>query len=542
MEHVTQQHRAYTILGVIGEGGFGRVYRARLKDGDFEKDVAIKMLHERSPDPMLLARFRDEAKILALLRDRAVVSVDPPVKLDDRWAVVMDFVDGLSLGQIVRRLGPLPPQVALEVVAEIARALDKAYSFPRQDGQPLRLLHRDIKPANIQITPSGEIRLLDFGTAYADFENREADTQADIAGTPGYIAPERLEGVEGPSGDIFSLGVTLWFALTGESPSQRRGDDLTSALVEHAADDQHLASALSLAIRMRDRYQAGRPTAKQVQNEARELVRGMPGPFLEEWSNQVPHRALEDDALTGQRLTETLQQTVTQPTQTGVSKTLVYGTGLGMTVFATIAAGAIGILIGLAFLYGMRSGKKVDPAVEPEPVAVDVPQQPRPPAPVPPGSTAMRFASVPDGATVTIDGTVLGKTPLDAFPLANGEHRMRMHKGLFEVKGVIFVGPDQVTTYTWDVTQGTEGMKPPLSSFGTSPVTFTSDPPGAEVWLDGTRIGLTPLAEHRLSDGSHELQLKKGVFSARRKIDVKPDGTAKYAWSVTQGEAGLHAE
>ncbi|MEZ4322377.1 MAG: serine/threonine-protein kinase [Myxococcota bacterium] len=534
MEHVTHQHRAYTILGVIGEGGFGRVYRARLKDADFEKDVAIKMLHERDPSPQLLARFKDEARILALLRDRAVVSVDPPVRLDDRWAVVMDFVDGLSLAQIVRRNGPLPPAVALEVVAEIARALDKAYQFPGPDGVPLRLLHRDIKPGNIQITPSGEIRLLDFGTAWADFANRESDTQADIAGTPGYIAPERLEGTEGPAGDIFSLGVTLWFALTGESPGQRRGNDLTVALVELAADDGHLAAALSLAIRMRDRYEENRPTAKQVQNEARELIRHMPGPFLDVWSSSVPHRAMEEDALTGQRLTETLKTTMTH---TGVSRTLVYGTGLGMGLFGTIAAGAVGVLLGIAVLVGYRANRSVEPdAVEPS-----VETAPEPPVvkPVPAGSTAIDLLSDPPGALVDLDGQELGVTPLRKHPVTNGEHRIRFHKGLFEVRGVVRIGPGKPTKWSWRVTQGSDGMDPPLDTLGTMPVSFGSDPAGAEVWLDGTKVGTTPLDGHRLSDGTHTLELRKGVLYAKRSIEVGPEAPTTWTWVVIQGAAGL---
>jgi len=534
MEPEAPTQRTYTILGVIGEGGFGRVYRARLRDADFEKDVAIKMLHEHDPAPDLLARFRDEARILALLRDRAVVSVDPPVKLDDRWAVVMDFVDGLSLGQIVRKVGPLPPAVALAVVAEIARAIDKAYTFPGPDGQPLRLLHRDIKPPNIQLTPSGEVRLLDFGTAWADFGNRESNTQADIAGTPGYIAPERLEGVEGPSGDIFSLGVTLWYALTGERPSARRGSDLATALVELAADNGELAAALSLAIRMRDRYETARPTAKAVQNEARELIRTMNGPFLDEWCANVPHRALEDDALTGKELTE--HGDAVTVTTTGVSRSLVYGTGVGMGLFATIAAGAIGILVGLAVLFLVRSSRPQSPvdSVPPEPTEAPVPAEPPPP-----GFTAISFLSTPDGASVKLDGANIGDTPLAAHPIPDGEHRLVVSKGLFVVSGVIEVGSGGPTEFIWDITQGPDGFRPPLDSQGSMPITITSQPDGAEVWIDGTQLGTTPFSGRRLHPGSHTLELKKGSLSVRREITVEAESSNTWSWVVIQGEAGL---
>jgi serine/threonine protein kinase len=551
MEHVHHQQRTYTILGVIGEGGFGRVYRARMRDGGFEKDVAVKMLHDRNPSPELLARFRDEARILALVRDRAVVSVDPPIQLDDRWAVVMDFVDGLSIGQIVRKIGKMPPPVALEITAEIARALDKAYRFPGPGGAPLRLLHRDIKPGNIQVTPSGEIRLLDFGTAWADFGNREASTKSDISGTPGYIAPERLEGQDGPAADIFSLGVTLWFMLTGENPGKRRGADLTNALVELAADDGELAAALSLAIRMRDRYEQGRPTAKQVQNEARELIRGMDGPYLDEWSSNIPHRALEDDRLVGQQLTETLRTVATtEPHGASVSRTLVYGTGVGMIgiIASTLLGALVGLLIFLVVVgLGANEGR-VEPNPGNRPGADGVAEEPAPPVPsepvrpakpVPPGATAIDFVSEPSGATVTVDGRALGKTPLLKEPLADGEHRVVLKKGLFEVAGVLDVGSDHPVRYTWDVTQGSEGLRPPLAAVGSVPIAFESTPSGATVLLDGAEIGVTPIAGHRIAHGEHTVTLKKGVLEVERAITVEDDGPTRWTWNATLGDAGL---
>ena len=83
------ESRRYHVLGVLGEGGHGKVYRARLEaSSGFTKDVAIKMLREQDPSDRLLRRFRDEARILGLLRDRAIVSVDPPIQLAGRWAVV----------------------------------------------------------------------------------------------------------------------------------------------------------------------------------------------------------------------------------------------------------------------------------------------------------------------------------------------------------------------------------------------------------------------------------------------------------------------
>ena len=102
----------YRFLSVIGEGGFGRVYRARMETADgFHRDVAIKVLTDPDPPKQLLQRFRDEARILALVRDRAFVGVQPPITIGGRWAVVMEFVDGVSAGAMIHT-GAMPPGVA----------------------------------------------------------------------------------------------------------------------------------------------------------------------------------------------------------------------------------------------------------------------------------------------------------------------------------------------------------------------------------------------------------------------------------------------
>ena len=211
--------RQYRVQGVIGHGGFGTVYRARLEGPEgFSKDVAVKLLRQANPPRDVLQRFRDEARILGLIRDRAVVAVDPPVQLGGRWAVVMEFVDGVSLRHLIKELGPIPPGPALSITAEVARALDKMWSLPGPDEKPLQLMHRDLKPSNLQLTRAGEIKLLDFGIAKASFSARETHTTTSISGTAGYMAPERMAGEEGPTTDVFSLGVVLYEMVTGVRP------------------------------------------------------------------------------------------------------------------------------------------------------------------------------------------------------------------------------------------------------------------------------------------------------------------------------------
>jgi len=301
--------RRYRILQLLGEGGFGKVYRARLEGAEgFYKDVAIKLLHSEAEVPEeVLQRFRDEARILGLIRDRAIVGVDPPTRLGGKWAVVMEFVDGASASHLLKR-GVLPPGVAAEVVGEVARALDKVWSQPGVDGKPLHLLHRDIKPPNIQVTRGGEVKILDFGIARAAFANREAKTTDHIGGTFGYIAPERLEGEEGPEGDVYSLGVVLHQLVTGEAPKPRL------RTVDPAISDPSLRKVLELSVAMRSLDPEDRPSSREVEVRCREIRGASPPPFLREWAEANVHEiepgdageAGEADELVGEMLTETV--------------------------------------------------------------------------------------------------------------------------------------------------------------------------------------------------------------------------------------------
>lgn len=306
----------YRILSVIGEGGFGRVYRARMETGGFHKDVALKVLSEPDPPRSLLQRFRDEAKILGLIRDRAIVGVEPPIQIGGRWAVVMEYVDGVSCGALVNQ-GPVPPGVAVEIVGEVARALHHAWHMEGPEGGALQLLHRDIKPDNIQVTPAGEVRLLDFGIARANFALREFKTRASFGGTPGYIAPERTQGLELPVGDVFSLGVVLHEIVTGSKPRYAATIDLdadTNALATELdvlpslLEDPAVTAALKLAGWMRCAEPEGRPSARQVEEACRSLRQTLPPPYFRDWAEvHVPHRIeLPVDELVGQVLPSTL--------------------------------------------------------------------------------------------------------------------------------------------------------------------------------------------------------------------------------------------
>ena len=131
----------------------------------------------------------------------------------------MEYLNGVDMKTLctyVRDRGrTLPRKIVLEVGSQIASALHAAYNHrPLQGGDPLELIHRDIKPSNVMLTCAGEVKVLDFGTAQARFDHREAETQALAFGSAAYMAPERLLGDQDQHwGDVFSLGITVYEML-----------------------------------------------------------------------------------------------------------------------------------------------------------------------------------------------------------------------------------------------------------------------------------------------------------------------------------------
>ena len=212
--------RQLTFQRTVGAGAFGTVYQAELQTGrGFRRQVAVKVIQARGPDgDMFLSRIRDEARLLGLLQDDAILKVLDMVQIDGLDAVVMEYIEGADLDSVVRTCGPPPPQALAELGALVAGALHRAHTAVHPaDGSPLGVVHRDVKPANIMVTRNGGVRLLDFGVARARFEARESYTGQLVLGTLNYMAPEYIVTNElSPAADIYGLGLSLYEAATGQ--------------------------------------------------------------------------------------------------------------------------------------------------------------------------------------------------------------------------------------------------------------------------------------------------------------------------------------
>ena len=253
LERGTLLHKRYRVVEILGQGGMGSVYRA--VDENLGVDIALK--ENLFTTDEYARQFRLEAVILANLRHPNLPRVSDHFVVGDQGQyLVMDFIDGEDLRQRMERLGAISEEEAIMIGAAMCDALD--YLHTRKPA----ILHRDIKPGNVKITPDGHIFLVDFGLAKV-VQGTQATTTGARAMTPGYSPPEQYGTARtDPRTDVYSLGSTLYAALTGIIPEDglaRAMDNaqLTPLRKRNNKISRRLAAAIeqSMAIDPADRFQ-----------------------------------------------------------------------------------------------------------------------------------------------------------------------------------------------------------------------------------------------------------------------------------------------
>jgi serine/threonine protein kinase len=195
----------YRIIGLLGRGGMGEVYRA--DDLKLGQPVALKFLPPKlADDPVRRERFFAEVRITRQLSHPNICRVYDIGEIDGRHFLSMEYIDGEDLASLIKRIGHLSNEKALDIARQLAAGLAAAHERG--------VLHRDLKPANIMLDGHGRIRVTDFGLAIAAEDTTQA---AEIAGTPAYMAPEQLAG-KGATvrSDMYSLGLVLYEIYTGK--------------------------------------------------------------------------------------------------------------------------------------------------------------------------------------------------------------------------------------------------------------------------------------------------------------------------------------
>lgn len=211
----------YAPLSRVAAGGMGEVWRgeASFPDGHVQEVAIKRVLPHLSNDPLYRGMLEDEARLGMLLRHPNIVRVFD-ARMQGSFILVMEFVEGRSLRQILERLSALgshvPVAATLHIAHSVAAALTHAHEALDDLGRELKVIHGDVSPHNVLLGADGQVKLMDFGLARASAN--VADRPADrISGKYGYLAPEvvlRREGSQ--SMDLFALGIVLWESLTGK--------------------------------------------------------------------------------------------------------------------------------------------------------------------------------------------------------------------------------------------------------------------------------------------------------------------------------------
>lgn len=246
MQRMTKQEQVlngrYRLIKRIGSGGMSIVYQAQ--DMSLGRLVAIKMLHESlTGDEGFLRRFQREAHAAANLSHPNIVTVHDIGQDGYKHYIVMEYVDGRTLKQIIRdykKQGQtMPISRALQLVVQICSGIGYAHRS--------NLVHCDVKPQNILVTRDDRVKVADFGIAQALSEATHHDQPSRVWGTPQYFSPEQAQGhPTTPASDVYAIGVVLYEMLTGELPFQ--ADSHTALALKHIQEHPPLASDLNPAV------------------------------------------------------------------------------------------------------------------------------------------------------------------------------------------------------------------------------------------------------------------------------------------------------
>ncbi len=380
------------IVGFIGKGGMGIVYRA--KQLKLNRTVALKVPLPGlgQVDPRSTERFLQEARLAAQLNHANIVQVHDAGEYGDTIYIVMEFVDGESLRHRIDRKKKLGPEEALAIIHQAAKGLQAAHRRG--------LIHRDIKPSNFLITQDGTVKLADFGLARAVSGVSQPQLTASVVGTPHYMAPEQGgSGKADARSDIYALGVTLFEMLTGKRPYEaptamgillkHLRDPIPTDLRSDPAIPRSMAALVekAMAKRPEDRFQS-----------AQEFLRAVQAIIAEVRARRPPGAVPDADVVS---VTERVRREGEEALQAAKRQRVIWGTVAGSAALLAIAVLAL-TGVGREPSAPLARGPEAKPStdVEPPPEPDPPPPRPRTSVPPPPPKRKEEDGSIPAWAKV----------------------------------------------------------------------------------------------------------------------------------------------
>jgi len=480
-------HGRYEILGPLGRGGMGMVYRAR--DKTLDEIVAIKVLRpDFAQDPAMAGRFRSEIKLARKVRHRNVCAIHDYGEEKGLLYISMELVEGIDLKRLLREKGALPFEEAFDVSIQISEGLQAVHDAG--------IIHRDLKSPNIMVDPQKVARLMDFGIAKRQEGGGASTATGQILGTPEYMSPEQAQGqrVDFRS-DVYALGIVIYEIFTGNVPF--RGETPISTILKHLhdpppIDTARVPDALRPVLR---RALAKDPAARYA--SARALTEALGDALRDARSAGRPPHEMSTTML--------------------VAPTLAHPGMAAPKRFQPAAIGGAVVLLA-AVVLALRFGSGA-PAEVRAPAAALTPASTVTPSPTP--------ASTP--VEVSPPVSTPAATPSPSAPTAMATPVRRPTPA-----------PRSVATPAPPPSPSPAAVTapPPVAPTPTPPPPPTPAPepgqlqiavrPWAEVVIDGRGMGTTPLDKITLESGPHVVVLHHPAYlELRRSIVVKPGETVR---------------
>ena len=458
----------YKILEEIGQGGMGVVFKAL--NVNLDKLVAVKTIAlGLSSDEIFLNRFRTEARALARLQDPNIVNIYD-LRLDDnQWFIVMEYVEGITLGRKIRDGGAIPWRESLTIFKQMLSAIGHAHR--------VGIIHRDIKPNNVMITDDRTVKVTDFGLA-KDSQNNNQTMLSSTGGTLFYMSPEQVKGLQFTDfrSDIYALGLTFYEMLTGKIPFRKDDTDFTirEAIIRrqfpipgHFKPDlpQGLNTIVMHALEKKpeDRYQSVDEmfiAIEEFEQESGLKIRTKPVEEPENDISALPQPSLDISYL---REKSTMPKTPEKSDKEHIQK---HGW------WKYIAAAVVMLISGVMIFSFWET----------------------------PHPGAVMIATSPSGANVEIDNGLHGLTPLHIKALASGTYSLKISKENHAVLDTfIQMEPDSLQYLSFDLL--------PFSQ-----IDLDIRPQNAELYIDG--IPYKPGSDNKIDllPGDHMLKLEHPEF------------------------------